>query len=88
MELIMRWMFTHQNLLIGKGIIMKAFSILPTIYMKSRMPNTGHSAITDSSHHLRPKTSSTCIGAVAKVFWSGTGRLPWPTGLYEIPARK
>ena len=84
----MRWIFTHQNLSVGKGTIMKAFSVLPTIYMKSRMPNTGHSAITGSSHGPQPKTSPKCVGAAAKVFWSGTVKLPWLTRLYVIPARK
>lgn len=83
----MRWMFIHQNLLVCKGTIMKACSVLP-IYMKSRMPNTGHSAITDLSHHPQPKISPTRVGAAAKVFWSGTVKLPWLTRLYGIPARK
>lgn len=52
------------------------------------MPTTGHSAIIDSSHHPHPKTSPTCVGAAAKVFWSGTGKLPWPTKLYALPASK
>ena len=87
-DLTMRWIFTHENLSVNKGIIMKACSVLPTIYMKSRMPDTGHSAITDSSHCLRPKTSPTCVGAAAKVFWSGTVKLPWLTRLYVSPAKK
>lgn len=81
-------MFTCQSLSVGKGIIMKACSVLPTIYMKSRMPNMGHSAITDSNHHSHPKTSPTFVEAAAKGFWSGTGKLPWSIRLYVIPARK